>query len=109
MTEMVYHRCFCHYYERRFSHLCVCDNVCDKVSRANMAQTFFSKRISKDNETKKSNSASKPHGRPKSNTVAPTNKINIRYKCRVQSVLQQKVDYVFFQSYVILSQRTSRF
>ena len=26
MPEMMYHTCFCHNYEGRFSNLCVCDN-----------------------------------------------------------------------------------
>ena len=30
MPEMMYHRCFCHYYEGRFSDLCVCDNSFSK-------------------------------------------------------------------------------
>ena len=69
MPEMMYHRGSCHYYEERFRDLCVCDNSLPPeaviLAGKNGTHFFFTK-------TKKSISASKSHGSPKSDTVSPT-------------------------------------
>ena len=56
MPEMVYHRCFCHYYEGRFSDLCVCDNSFSKwppealiFAGKNGTHFIFTKSWSKNN------------------------------------------------------------
>ena len=56
MPEMMYHRCFCHYYEGRFSELCVCDNSFSKwppealiFAEKNGTHFFFTRSWSKNN------------------------------------------------------------
>ena len=56
MPEMMYHRCFCHYYEGRFSDLCVCDNIFSKwppealiFAGKNGTHFIFTKSWSKNN------------------------------------------------------------